>query len=147
MHPEPQSGHPASPPGGGYEKSDLSVKAIGVFGAILTLVLVLAIVSMAWMFGLFAAREERQDAPPSPLATAGSGPPQPLLQVDAPRDLKELRAAEDARLASYGWVDKQAGLARIPIDRAMALLAERGLPSPPEPAATGKGPAGRGGRR
>jgi hypothetical protein len=40
----------------------------------------------------------------------------------------ELRTAEDTDLNSYGWVDRTAGIARIPIDRAMQLLLERGLP-------------------
>jgi hypothetical protein len=39
---------------------------------------------------------------------------------------------EVQRLNSYGWVDQQAGIARIPIDRAMALLAQRGLPTRPQ---------------
>jgi hypothetical protein len=40
-------------------------------------------------------------------------------------------SADDAgrRLSSYGWVDREAGIVRIPIDRAMDLLAERGLPA------------------
>ena len=36
-----------------------------------------------------------------------------------------MRAAESAVLESYGWVDREAGVARIPIERAMLLLAER----------------------
>jgi hypothetical protein len=42
--------------------------------------------------------------------------------------LAELRAAEDADLNSYGWIDRKAGKVRIPIDRAMQLLLDRGLP-------------------
>ena len=45
--------------------------------------------------------------------------------------MKELREEEAARLSSYGWVDRPAGVAHIPIDRAMAILAERGLPKAP----------------
>ncbi len=33
---------------------------------------------------------------------------------------------------SYGWVDQPAGVVRIPIDRAMELLAQRGLPTRPQ---------------
>jgi hypothetical protein len=58
-------------------------------------------------------------------------------------DLAALRAEEDAALHSYGWVDKGRGVARIPVEEAMRLLAERGLPRTapepsPTPAATGK---------
>jgi hypothetical protein len=42
--------------------------------------------------------------------------------------LAELRAAEDGDLNSCGWVDRNAGIVRIPIDRAMQLILERGLP-------------------
>jgi len=41
--------------------------------------------------------------------------------------MEELRAREDAILGSYGWVDRQAGIGRIPIDRAVDLLLEKGL--------------------
>jgi hypothetical protein len=125
--------HPAAPPahsGGGYEKSDLSARAISLFGVILSAVVILAMVVAAWMFGFFASRQAQQDVPPSPLASTRSGPPEPRLQVNAIRDMKALRAAEDKVLTSYGWVNKDAGVARIPIDRAMQLLVERGLREP-----------------
>jgi hypothetical protein len=48
----------------------------------------------------------------------------------------KLRAQEDAILTSYAWVDKKAGVARIPIDRAIEIVTERGLPpSKPMPPA------------
>jgi hypothetical protein len=40
--------------------------------------------------------------------------------------MRELRAREEAALTSYGWVDREAGRARIPVERAMELLLERG---------------------
>jgi hypothetical protein len=60
------------------------------------------------------------------------------LQVNAPGDLARLRAEEGATLSTYGWVDRAAGTVRIPIDRAMRLLLERGLP--------GAGAKGKGGK-
>ena len=35
---------------------------------------------------------------------------------------------EERTLYSYGWVDERAGIVRIPIERAMDLLVQRGLP-------------------
>ena len=61
-------------------------------------------------------------------------PPEPRLQVAARTDLARLRDTETARLESYGWVDRERGITRIPIERAMKLLTERGLPGWPEPA-------------
>jgi len=46
----------------------------------------------------------------------------------SPEDVATRRAQAEARLNSYGWVDKEAGVVRIPLDRAMALVIETGLP-------------------
>jgi hypothetical protein len=54
-------------------------------------------------------------------------PERPSLLAD-PGRLERLRAREEAILGSYGWVDREAGIARIPIEDAMAVLAERGWP-------------------
>jgi hypothetical protein len=43
--------------------------------------------------------------------------------------LRDLHAAEDAILTSTGWIDRDAGIARIPINRALDLAAQRGLPA------------------
>jgi hypothetical protein len=137
-HAVPPTGHAEV----GHEQSDLSVMAITIFGIVLTGVLIAALVSMAWLFGFFESWEARQDAPPSPLAAVRSGPPQPLLQVHPVQDLKALRAAEDKILTGYGWVNKEAGIARIPIARAMELLVERGLPVPSHAPAKAPAPGG-----
>lgn len=124
-----ESGHTADPPGRGYERRDMSLRTVAAFlgGLILSVAVVLLL--MAWLFDYFAARAARQDEPPSPLAQARQLPPEPRLQVNPGEELKAMRAEENAVLGSYGWVDRKAGIVRIPIDRAMALLAERGLPS------------------
>jgi hypothetical protein len=49
--------------------------------------------------------------------------------VTPQQDLKAMRSEEDVLLHSYGWLDQRAGIVRIPIERAMKLLAERGLPN------------------
>jgi hypothetical protein len=63
-------------------------------------------------------------------------PPAPQLEAESGQTLDPYRAAEERRLTSYGWVDRSNGVARIPIDRAMQLTAQRGLPSRPAPTAT-----------
>jgi hypothetical protein len=55
-------------------------------------------------------------------------PPEPRLEPDPVAPRLAVRAREQEKLASYGWVDANAGVARIPIERAMELLVERGLP-------------------
>jgi hypothetical protein len=54
--------------------------------------------------------------------------PEPDLQVASSRDYQEMRAAEEAQLNSYRWVDRDAGIAAIPIKRAMEILTNDGLP-------------------
>jgi hypothetical protein len=83
------------------------------------------------LFGYFNRRENVQAPADYPLAAAQGHrePPEPRLQIDPRRDLADLRAREDEQLTSYGWVDKNAGIVRIPIDAAMKLTLERGLPA------------------
>lgn len=58
----------------------------------------------------------------------------PALQINAPGDLLAHRAAEQQQLTSYGWVDRQAGIVRIPVDRAMRDVAASGIKDWPEDA-------------
>ncbi len=51
----------------------------------------------------------------------------PQLTPDEPQQLRELRQAEYKRLNSYEWVDQSKGIARIPIGRAIDILAEKKL--------------------
>ncbi|HUI09057.1 MAG TPA: hypothetical protein VL221_01955 [Bacteroidota bacterium] len=64
---------------------------------------------------------------PAVFTAPGVLPPEPRFQTDPHADLLRLRAAEDTMLTGYGWVERDSGLARIPVARAMALLAARGL--------------------
>jgi hypothetical protein len=123
--------------GEGYESSDLKPRSIAIFGLALAVVVAACLIVTAWLFGFFAARRAQEDVLPSPLARVES-PAGPVLQVNAPGDLARLRAEEGATLSTYGWVDRAAGTVRIPIDRAMRLLLERGLP--------GAGAKGKGGK-
>ena len=54
-------------------------------------------------------------------------PPAPALEIHPRVTLHSLRAREDAVLHSYGWIDRDRHIVRIPIERATQLLAERGL--------------------
>ena len=70
----------------------------------------------------------------SPRANSGMLQATGTPQVAPDAALKQLRATEDAALTPYGWVDRKNGIVHIPIDRAMDLLFQRGLPTrPPEP--------------
>lgn len=110
-----------------HERSDVNVRGILMFALMLFAFTVVTVLLIWWLFDYFAAREARLDRPRSMLAGSHgeSLPPEPRLQVSPAQDMRELRAKEDTLLNTYGWVDQQAGVVRIPIERALQLLAER----------------------
>jgi hypothetical protein len=116
-------------PGPRHEQSSLNIRPIVLFGLGLLMMAVVAFVSMDWLFDYFAARQAKVDVLPSPLADPRQLPPEPRLQVDPAHDLQQLRAAEDAALNRYHWLDQEKGIVGIPIDRAITVLAEKGLPT------------------
>ena len=113
----------------GHELSDLRPGYIALFGIALTAVIVAAAVITTLLIHFKAAEQSRQETPIPRLAGEREATPGPRLQVDANKELRQMRAAEDAALNSYGWVDRSSGSVRIPIERAMEILAKKGLPA------------------
>ncbi len=113
----------------GHELRDLSPKAIALFALSLAVLLVLVVLVTYFLHEHYLTVQVRTQAAPSPLSAARAPTPEPRLEVTPGQDLKALRAAEDSLLNSYAWIDQQQGIVRIPIDRAMELLAQRGLPT------------------
>jgi hypothetical protein len=138
----------------GYEASDVRVSGILVFLVALT---IFAVVTAAMAYGVgkvLDARMAKEDGPPgkwtktvdvrqlgdmpnSPelqnkVATLMQQYPTPRLQTDdGAQDVTDLHAREDLLLNNYSWVDQSQGKVRIPIERAMELIAQRGLPVAP----------------
>ena len=125
-------------PEAGRETQDVSIPAIVKFGIGLAVGAVLVHVAMWGLFRVLETREERKDQPVSPMVAASlrRTPREPRLEPNPLAPRLALRAREDAVLTSYGWVDRNAGIARIPIDRAMELLVANGLPAPKPAIAT-----------
>jgi len=67
--------------------------------------------------------------------------PQPRLEENERMQLRPFIEDQDRKLATYDWVDKNKGTVRIPIDRAMELIVERGLPVRPQGASPVQSPA------
>jgi hypothetical protein len=114
-----------------HEGSDVNVRGILIFGLGL-FVTAAAIHVLVWLLFLyFAGREATSGAITYPLAADQQTrlPPEPRLQTNPREDLRLLREQEDAILKSYGWVDRPAGVVRIPIEEAMKLTVKRGLPA------------------
>ena len=113
----------------GHELSDLRPGYIALFGIVLTTIIGAAAVITSLLIYFKAAEQSRQETPIPRLAREREPTPEPRLQIDAHNELRQMRAAEDAALNSYGWVDKESGRVRIPIERAMEILAKKGLPA------------------
>jgi len=113
----------------GHEERDANLAAVMWFGLALVLVLIAVLILVKSTFRFFAGVPAEVALPIHPATgLGGEVPPEPRLQLNAPLDLKRLREQEDAVLNSYGWIDKSNGTVRIPIERAIDLLAQRGLP-------------------
>lgn len=116
----------------GYEPSDARVDRI-VWVAPGLILLIVAFAAGVWgMIQVFQSLKPPERA--TAIETSRVPVSGPKLQVDPQADLAALREHESQILTNYGWVDRGRGIARIPIDRAMALLAERGWPQTPTPA-------------
>ena len=118
-------------PGVHHETTDVNISAIILSGVALMVSAVLISFVVWVLFKYFESREARRLAPEYPLAATQEirVPPEPRLQTNPREDLQDLRAQENQILNSYGWIDKNTGVVRIPIDEAMKLVVQRGLPA------------------
>ncbi len=126
----------------GYEKRDVSPRVIAALVVGLAALTFVAAVLMWGSFAYFQERAERARESPSPLREERVLPPPPRLQVAPEVDLQAVRQKEEERLNGYGWVDRDAGVVRIPIERAMELLVQRGMPVRPNAPSRGFAPSG-----
>jgi hypothetical protein len=129
---------------GDYERSDIGVG--GVLYFLLGLV-VLGLITHFIVTGLFhylQNRTQAEQAPVSPLVTNAPEDtrhlstdyreylkqnfPSPQLEIDERTQLNSIITAQEVQLSTYDYIDKNVGTVRIPIDRAMELIAQRGLP-------------------
>ena len=118
---------PGEQPGRGHETSDANIRGLVLSGIGLLILILAGLLVSLGVFRYFVSHQGL-GPPASPFANERALPPEPRLQVSAPADLKQYKAAQDEVLTSYGWVDESAGVVRIPIDRAMAVLLQKGLP-------------------
>jgi len=112
----------------GHELSDLKPGNIALFGIILAVTIILSVIATYLLFDAFYAADKRSQSAVSPLSFSPEPIPEPRLEVNPGQELKTMRAAEDNLLNSYGWVDQEKGIARIPIEDAIKILAQKGLP-------------------
>jgi hypothetical protein len=144
----------AHPPGnGGYEHSDIGVAGVLYFLAGLAVAGLLAYFVVAGLYSYLEKRSDAEQAPVSPLVTSAPADtrhipreypqgafPNPKLEEDERGQLNGIRLKEEQMLSTYDYIDEKAGTVRIPINRAMDLIAQRGLPVRAQ-AADAKAPA------
>jgi hypothetical protein len=124
------------------EADGISYVGIGWFVVILTATTLVCMAIVWGMFEWMSSREASREAARSPLASPvvtpsieegrvllGGIEPQPGILVVESTVLLQFQENEEAELTTYGWVDENTGTMRIPIERAKALLLERGLPT------------------
>ena len=113
-----------------HELTDVSVRLMAYVVVGLTL-LTLGGMGVSWWYLNSVEQEERatERSVPPLAATLPLEPPEPRLQATPAADLTAVREREESILNTYGWIDRKTGLVRIPIDRAIEVLAERGLPA------------------
>jgi hypothetical protein len=133
----PQEGPTRATPG--YETRDANTRGVLGFLAFLFVVLNLVLLGTWGLFRYYAVAE-RSPAPASSFADQRQLPPAPELEVHGRGDFQEMYAEQQQELESYAWEDRQAGLVRVPIERAMDLLLQKGLPV--MPTAAGQATAG-----
>ena len=124
------SSHSHDPLAGLPVQSDgVSFSGIVWFVVILTVTTLACAALVGGMFSYMTSRASASDPARSPVARpVGELPPGPNLLTDEPKNLRAFRDGEESLLHTYGWVDRNAGTVRIPLDRAKDLLVERGLP-------------------
>jgi hypothetical protein len=112
-----------------HESTDISIRGVLWFVVILASTVMVIQFAIAGLMKVFEHYEAKNDPFVSPQAVpAGTLPAEPRLQTTPWQDLKQFRADEELILHSYGWVDQKNGVVRLPIDKAKALLLERGIP-------------------
>jgi len=108
-----------------HEKTDARATPLVLFGVGLAVFVVLSLAISVGMFRWMESAWDRKQKEAHPLAQTREVPDEPLLQVQARRDLDGYRQMQGDILNHYGWVSPQAGVVRIPIERAMDLIIER----------------------
>jgi hypothetical protein len=120
--------------GSSYERTDANVWAIVKFGLWLAVTALIVHVGMGLMYALLIERAKETTEQRYPLATTNDAklPAEPRLQQYPHLEMETYAESQRQRLNSYGWIDKEQGRVHMPIDDAMRLMVERGLPARPD---------------
>lgn len=125
------------------ERQDMSPRSVYAFLIALAVAGTLVYFALWGFYRSMDAYERRHQPTQNPLAPptatdtrivpadAAMRFPQPRLEQNERLEINDFRLQEEQVLNSYGWVDQKAGVVRIPLERAMELMARQGLPTTP----------------
>lgn len=139
-----------------HETSDVNIKVIVGSGVFLVVCAIIVHVALYGFYKILDKQMEKLNATPNPMMQSEVGPTgstmtaetseetakrlnrtfggnalNPMLQVDDVRDMDIMRKAQDAQIDQYHWLNKDTGSVSIPVERAIDLIVERGLPNVP----------------
>lgn len=132
---EPQADfQPRDEAGPTHEPARVNVRATMVTGFVLVSLVIVTFALITWLISRFEHQPRMADQTGRRQIAAEQLFPEPEVDADQPEQLRNLRKTENEQLDSYGIVEKGTGIVHIPIDRAMALVAQNGLPFGKRPA-------------
>src|SRR6476646_11366483 len=129
-----------------FESADINTRTILAYMFYLALAVVAAFLISVFVFRTLTSMAVNSETPPV-AARQGVGPtmpPEPMLQgvpghtTDPQQDLRNKLSADEAADQKLDWIDKQAGIAQIPVEEAMKIIVTKGLPLVPAPPAEKK---------
>ena len=112
-----------------HEESDISPALVPWTAGGFVVVLIVIFIVVWWMFRYYLKIDESENVARTNIGQPSQLPPPPRLQVDPNAEYQDYLSSQMEVLNTYGWASREEGRARIPIERAMKLVAEGGLPA------------------
>jgi hypothetical protein len=111
----------------GYETTDAHAKPLIVFAVVLTVFTLSCFAGGFVTFKVLEYWRSSTDPGKHPMAAARQLPEgMPKLQILEAKDLAAFRKTENEKLSTYGWVSRETGKVRVPIEKAMSLVLKKG---------------------
>jgi hypothetical protein len=132
-----------------FETSDVKARTIYAYLAVLGAAVVLSYIVSVFILRVTTRIAVESDTPPPPVREEMGKdyvtlPPEPRLQgvpghrTDPQNDLRQKMLEDSEADEKAGWIDQNSGVAQIPVEDAMKIIAEKGLSAAPTPPAEKK---------